>query len=96
MKQGSGQWGRSCRAGRPGGRFDEPGAWQVLAPVVDPGVRRSTTDELVISTGERLPIDAEGPFRVQVAHQSAWQRWWQANAADFPPGRWTFHGEEIG
>lgn len=59
-------------------------------------VRRTTYDELVISTGARLPFDPEGPYRVQVAHQAAWRRWWRENAESLPPGRWSFHGGEIG
>jgi HEAT repeat protein len=62
----------------------------------DAFVRRSTYDELVISTGCRLPFDAEGPYRVQVAHRRAWAQWWQDNAANFPAGRWSFHGELLG
>ncbi len=62
----------------------------------DAMVRRATFDELVISTGARLPFDPEGPYRVQVAHQAAWRRWWRENAESLPPGRWSFHGGEIG
>ena len=62
----------------------------------DPLVRRSTYDELVISTGAQLPFDAEGPYRIQVSHRRAWEQWWQEYAPRFPNGRWTFHGEEIG
>ena len=59
-------------------------------------VRRSTYDELVISTGVRLPFDPEGPYRVQVAHQTAWRRWWREFGGGLPAGRWTFHGEPVG
>jgi HEAT repeat protein len=62
----------------------------------DPFVRRGAYDELVITTGHTLPFDSEGPWRVQVAHQRAWQRWCHAHAAELPLGRWTFHGGVIG
>ena len=62
----------------------------------DPLVRRSSYDELVISTGTRLPFDAEGPWRVQEAHLAAWRRWWTQQDAARLTGRWTFHGELIG
>jgi HEAT repeat protein len=60
-------------------------------------VRRSAYDELVISTGEHLPFDAEGPYRVQVSHIQTWKRWWKSQDPErFPPGNWWFHGESIG
>lgn len=62
----------------------------------DPMVRRSTYDELVIATGQRLPFDAEGPFRIQVQHIENWKRWWSENKDHYASGRWTFHGETIG
>lgn len=62
----------------------------------DAMVRRATYDELVISTGVRLPFDPEGPYRVQVAHQAAWRRWWREHAEEYPAGRWWFGGGEIG
>ena len=62
----------------------------------DPMVRRSTYDELVIATGQRLPFDAEGPYRVQTLHVDSWRRWWTENKEQFPSGRWSFHGELIG
>lgn len=62
----------------------------------DPLVRRGAFDELVITTGCALPFDAEGPWRVQVAHQREWRLWCRANAESYPPGGWWFHGERIG
>jgi HEAT repeat protein len=62
----------------------------------DPLVRRGTYDELVIATGSRKPFDAEGPYRVQLSHTAAWRAWWQENRGEFPKGRWTFHGEQVG
>lgn len=59
-------------------------------------VRRTSYDELVIGTGQRLPFDAEGPYQVQVSHVRGWRRWWSENRQSFPAGRWTFHGERIG
>ncbi|MFT4979512.1 MAG: HEAT repeat protein [Myxococcota bacterium] len=58
-------------------------------------VRRSSYDELVISTGTRLPFDADGPWRVQSAHLDAWRTWWRQQGQE-TVGRWTFHGELIG
>ncbi|MCB9746266.1 MAG: HEAT repeat domain-containing protein [Alphaproteobacteria bacterium] len=59
-------------------------------------VRRGAYDELVITTGNTLPFDADGPYRVQLAHRRAWWAWCQKNADRFPAGGWTFHGREIG
>ena len=78
------------------GRLMDPGLLVDRLSHDDPLVRRSTYDELVISTGIRLPFDAEGPFRVQIAHQAKWRRWWQESASQFPAGRWSFHGDAIG
>ena len=63
----------------------------------DPLVRRNAYDELVISTGEHMPFDAEGPYRVQVNHIQTWRRWWNMQDSErWPAGRWWFHGETIG
>ncbi len=59
-------------------------------------VRRGSYDELVISTGENLPFDAEGPYRLQVAHQRAWKQWARENSQRFPAGSWWFDGHTIG
>ena len=59
-------------------------------------VRRSAYDELVISTGVRLPFDIEGPWRVQCAHRRRWVRWWNEEGRKLPKGSWCFHGEIIG
>jgi hypothetical protein len=61
----------------------------------DPLVRRTCYDELVISTGVRLPFDPDGPWRVQVAHLAAWRAWWSTQGNE-TIGRWSFHGEQIG
>jgi tetratricopeptide (TPR) repeat protein len=78
-----------------GGELMSPGLLITRMGHDDPLVRRACYDELVISTGVRLPFDPDGPWRVQVAHLTAWRAWWseQGTAA---VGRWTFHGEEIG
>lgn len=78
------------------GRLFEPGLLIERMAHDDAMVRRTTYDELVISTGHRLPFDADGPYRVQVAHQTAWRRWWDRSREAFGPGHWWFHGEEIG
>lgn len=94
-------WAAHGDAYRPGlryrvGRLLDPGVLIDRLGHDDGVVRRSTYDELVIATGERLRFDPDGPYRVQLAHQRAWRRWWKARAGDFPAGRWTFHGEDIG
>jgi hypothetical protein len=62
----------------------------------DSMVRRATYDELVIATGQRLPFDADGPYRVQTLHITNWRKWWSENKEAFQSGRWTFHGTQIG
>ncbi len=59
-------------------------------------VRLSAYDELVIATGERLPFDADGPWRVQLAHRAAWQRWVEESAGELPDTGWAFFGRLIG
>ncbi len=59
-------------------------------------VRRGSYDELVISTGCQLPFDADGPWRIQLAHRTAWQEWVRSRLDDFPPGRWYYDSELIG
>lgn len=61
----------------------------------DFGARQAAYDELVIATGESLPFDADGPWRVQLAHRAAWERWWADNAHDLPSTGWCFHGGEL-
>ena len=62
----------------------------------DPAVRRTSYDELVISTGAALAFDAEGPYRVQRAHLHAWEQWWTEHETQYPSGGWYFHGDRIG
>lgn len=62
----------------------------------DAGVRTVGYDELVISTGVRLPFDVDGPWRVQVHHRDAWNRWYADHAHELPRTGWMFHGESIG
>jgi tetratricopeptide (TPR) repeat protein len=78
------------------GRLMDPGLLIDRLSHDDSMVRRATYDELVIATGQRLPFDAEGPYRVQTLHITNWRRWWAENKDAFPAGRWTFHGEHIG
>lgn len=61
----------------------------------DPYVRRTAYDELVIASGEALPFDAEGPWRVQQAHLADWRRWWGRAADRLPPGRWLLDGRVL-
>lgn len=62
----------------------------------DPWVRRTAYDELCITTGQRLPFDAEGPWRMQRAHIRAWGAWWNENGYRFQPGGWYLDGRKIG
>lgn len=62
----------------------------------DLATRSTAYDELVITTGMRLPFDAEGAWRVQVHHREEWSRWWHDAHSSFPSGRWTFHGRVTG
>ncbi len=59
-------------------------------------VRQSSYDELVIATGVRLPFDAEGPWRMQLAHRAAWARWYSDHAHALAPSGWLFHGDTVG
>lgn len=61
----------------------------------DSGVRQVSYDEIVIATGQRLPFDADGPWRMQLAHRAAWERWYADNAHHLPRTGWMFHGEGI-
>ena len=54
-------------------------------------VRMSSYDELVITTGVRLPFDVDGAWRVQKSQVLAWEQWWQEQV-DYPIGRWIFQG----
>lgn len=66
-------------------QMDHPDAW----------TRRTAYDELVITSGQALPFDADGPWRVQRAHLRAWQAWWRTARARFVPGRWYLDGQVI-
>ncbi|MCA9489610.1 MAG: HEAT repeat domain-containing protein, partial [Myxococcales bacterium] len=61
----------------------------------DPYVRRTAYDELVITSGQTLPFDADGPWRVQVAHLRTWRRWWSSARHKYPSGRWVLDGEVV-
>lgn len=62
----------------------------------DAGVRTVGYDELVISTGVRLPFDVDGPWRSQKHHRAEWERWYADHAHELPRTGWLFHGESIG
>lgn len=62
----------------------------------DPQVRQTSYDELVITTGAPLPFDAEGPWRMQLAHRAGWARWYVDHAHRLPQTGWLFHGEGVG
>jgi len=78
------------------GRLYDPGLLIERLGHNDPAVRRTSYDELVISTSAALPFDAEGPYRVQQAHRRAWGRWWDDQRERYPSGGWFFHGDRIG
>jgi len=61
----------------------------------DSWVRRTSYDELVITTGVALPFDSDGPWRLQQAHLRAWGRWWIEHRAVFQSGRWYLDGQAI-
>ncbi len=61
----------------------------------DPTARQVAYDELVIATGCRLPFDADGPWRLQLAHRAAWSRWYADAAHTFPDNGWIFGGEGV-
>lgn len=61
----------------------------------DPWIRRTAHDELVITSGQNLPFDAEGPWRVQQSHLRIWQRWWREHGHRLHPGRWYLDGKAV-
>jgi HEAT repeat protein len=90
-----------------GAAYDEGRRWRAGKPLDvralvarlgddDVGVRMSSYDELAISTGERLPFDADGPWRAQLAHRDAWTRWYDAHGHALSTRGWLFHGNEVG
>lgn len=62
----------------------------------DEQVRLTAYDELVISTGSRLAFDADGPWRLQVAHRAGWERWWADHAHELGGSGWLFFGRSVG
>lgn len=61
----------------------------------DPWTRRTAHDELVITTGQNLPFDADGPWRMQRAHLAAWHRWAAQAGRQLRAGRWYLDGREV-
>lgn len=61
----------------------------------DPWTRRTAYDELVITSGQNLPFDADGPWRVQQAHLRTWKAWWLEQGRRLRPGRWYLDGQEV-
>jgi HEAT repeat protein len=59
----------------------------------DAWTRRTAYDELCITTGSRLPFDAEGPWRVQQAHLRGWRTWWAEHRHRFEAGQWFLDGK---
>ncbi len=62
----------------------------------DSWIRRTAYDELVIASGESLPFDSDGPWRVQQGHLRGWKAWWVENRGVLMSGRWYLDGREIG
>jgi HEAT repeat protein/tetratricopeptide (TPR) repeat protein len=77
---------------RHGQRFDCAMLLQRMSEP-DAYLRRTAYDELVITSGEPLPFDADGPWRVQQAHLADWWRWWAYARDRFPAGRWVLDGK---
>lgn len=77
--------GRVMDAGLLIERMDDADAW----------LRRTAYDELVITTGQQLAFDADGPWRVQQAHLKAWRQWWGRQRTRLPAGRWYLDGQPI-
>ena len=93
-------WEANCGAFEDGqryrhGRLMDPGLLIERMSHDDLLVRRSTYDELVIGTGICMPFDADGPYRIQVLHQSRWREWWAGELDQWRSGRWTFHGDDV-
>jgi HEAT repeat protein len=61
----------------------------------DPWSRRTAHDELVITSGQNLPFDADGPWRVQQSHLRGWRAWWKAEGGRLRPGRWYLDGAPV-
>ncbi|MEQ1569410.1 MAG: SMI1/KNR4 family protein [Myxococcota bacterium] len=93
-------WERSQSGFTPGVRYRHGAAFD-LARLIDqmedrdPYVRRTAYDELVITSGASLPFDADGPWRVQLAHLAGWRRWWSENRHLLPAGRWALDGKVV-
>ncbi|NCG17609.1 MAG: hypothetical protein GWP91_01150 [Rhodobacterales bacterium] len=79
---------------RDGKRFD---CGLLVTKLTDPHAwtRRTAYDELVITSGESLPFDAEGPWRIQLLHVRAWKAWWAKARHRQVAGRWYHDGRQI-
>ncbi len=93
-------WARMEKAFIPGvryryGRKLDPGVLIHRLAADDLLTRRSAYDELVITTGQAMPFDADGAWRLQVHHRLAWERWWLEHRDAYTSGSWTFHGDVV-
>ncbi len=61
----------------------------------DPWVRRTSYDELVITSGASLAFDSDGPWRIQRSHLRSWQEWWIKARGRLPAGHWHLDGKSI-
>jgi tetratricopeptide (TPR) repeat protein len=78
------------------GRVHDAGALIKQMRHSDGWIRRTAYDELVITTGHRLPFDADGPWRTQLTHLRAWRSWWGTAKPRLVAGRWFLDGRQIG
>lgn len=94
-------WWESHRARFPDGVRHRDGkvfdAGQLIdrMQLADAWARRTAYDELVITSGHRLPFDADGPWRTQLAHLRAWREWWKTARSRLTGGRWYLDGRRI-
>jgi len=73
------------------------GASHLIAALENPDqyARATAYDELCISTGQRLPFESDGPWRVQLAQVRAWRAWWEQHRPSQPEGAWYLDGQRI-
>jgi len=94
-------WGAHQARFQPGvrhrqGRILDLGQLVSLLDADDAWVRRTSWEELVVQSGERLPLDVDGPWRVQRSQVRAWRTWWTQQRHRFPAGRWFLDGRDRG
>lgn len=93
-------WEREGQGYELGRRYREgqvftPGLLLTRMRADDPWTRRTAHDELVITTGQNLPFDGDGPWRLQRGHLRAWETWLTTEGRRLRPGRWYLDGQEV-